>query len=346
MYKIKTSERTNDKATEFETKSLLYLLTKINGQNNVDLFIIDCFNDVTGSSSDYKKTWDVQSKGVSSLTPRTIGIGLYTLFSNYISDIVFSHYIFYMPPIKDIYINDLTAEMFDITNFKYTKVNKIKEGLQCEIVRRNDIDVNTADKMQMLDQFLEEVIVVIDRYEKADYIRSIIEFKNVDNLDDEFLTHIFDEIRNKQATKKIKNVYGEQVTSIQDADKFNKTIYRKDIELLVVNRVIGNDLFTSNGVPIYFIKEVQDMDEDDVIDLIQDCQSKISKTLFNKNNKKSFWSLLEKIMMSIVQKPSATIHDIADSIDTSLKASVFTLDDIAILYFIALVKDGMKNENS
>ena len=41
MYKIKTSERTNDKATEFETKSLLYLLTKINGQNNVDLFIID-----------------------------------------------------------------------------------------------------------------------------------------------------------------------------------------------------------------------------------------------------------------------------------------------------------------
>ncbi len=95
MYKIKTSERTNDKATELETKSLLYLLTKIKGKNNVDLFIIDCFNDVTGSSSDYKKTWDVQSKGVSSLTPRTIGIGLYTLFSNYISDIDFCHYILY-----------------------------------------------------------------------------------------------------------------------------------------------------------------------------------------------------------------------------------------------------------
>ncbi len=50
--------------------------------------------------------------------------------------------------------------------------------------------------------------------------------------------------------------------SIQDAEKFNKTIYRKDIELLVVNRVIGNDLFASNGVPTYFIKKVQDMDED------------------------------------------------------------------------------------
>ena len=28
MYKFKTSEQNNDKATEFETKSLLYLLTK------------------------------------------------------------------------------------------------------------------------------------------------------------------------------------------------------------------------------------------------------------------------------------------------------------------------------
>lgn len=48
MYKFKTSEQNNDKATEFETKSLLYLLTKIKGHSGISLFIIDCFNDVTG----------------------------------------------------------------------------------------------------------------------------------------------------------------------------------------------------------------------------------------------------------------------------------------------------------
>lgn len=31
MYKFKISEQNSDKATEFETKSLLYLLTKIKG---------------------------------------------------------------------------------------------------------------------------------------------------------------------------------------------------------------------------------------------------------------------------------------------------------------------------
>lgn len=62
MYTIKTSERNNDKATEYETKSLLYLLTKIKGHRSIDLFIIDCFNDVTGIAEGYKDSWDIQSK--------------------------------------------------------------------------------------------------------------------------------------------------------------------------------------------------------------------------------------------------------------------------------------------
>lgn len=67
MYRIKTSERNNDKATEYETKSLLYLLTKIKGHRTIDLFIIDCLNDVTGVAEGYKDSWDIQSKNVASL---------------------------------------------------------------------------------------------------------------------------------------------------------------------------------------------------------------------------------------------------------------------------------------
>lgn len=77
MYKFKTSEQNNDKATEFETKSLLYLLTKIKGHSGISLFIIDCFNDVTGVAEDYSDSWDIQSKNVASLTPRTVGKALY-----------------------------------------------------------------------------------------------------------------------------------------------------------------------------------------------------------------------------------------------------------------------------
>lgn len=346
MYRIKTSERNNDKATEFETKSLLYLLTKIKDHQKIDLFIIDCFNDVTGAKRDLKESWDVQSKGVASLSPKTIGVALYTLFANYVSDIDFTHYLLFSPPIKEIYLDDPSLETFDIKNFKKEKIVKIKEGLEDEIVRRNDSDMNNASNLSAIDSFLDRVIFIIDRCQKADYIKSIIEFKNIDHLDDAFLIKIFDEIRVLQSAKKIPNVYNKTVNSIQEAQTFNKTIHRKDIELLVVNRVIGNDLFSANGIPTYFIREVAGLDEEDIIDLIQECQTKLSRTLFNKSNKKTFWILLEKIMIEVTHKPSATIYDILSTINLELRNSVFTLDDKALLYLIALVKEGVYNENT
>ena len=346
MYRIKTSERNNDKATEYETKSLLYLLTKIEGNEKIDIFIIDCFNDVTGTKEDYKESWDVQSKGVASLSPKTIGAALYTLFANYVSDIDFTHYLLFFPSIKDSYLKNSSLETFGIINFEEEKRLKIKEGLEGEIARRNDPEVNNSSNLLSIDSFLSEVVFIIDRFQKADYIKSIIEFKNISRLDDLFLNKIFDEIRVLQSAKKIPNVYNQEVNSIQETDSFNKTIYRKDIELLVVNRVVGNDLFSESGIPTYFIREVVDLDEEDIIDLIQECQAKLSRTLFNKNNKKAFWILLEKIMLEVTHNPNATIYDIISTISSDLRNSVFTLDDKALLYLIALVKGGVHNENT
>lgn len=346
VYKFKTSEQNNDKATEFETKSLLYLLTKIKGHSSVNLFIIDCFNDVTAVSDNYSNSWDIQSKNVASLTPRTVGKALYTLFANYVSDIPFGHFILYLPQLKEPYVEDVSVELFTINNFKGTKSVDVRTGLKSEIERRNDPDINTPSSVSRLDQFLSEVIFVVDKYGKSDYIKSIIEFKNLSRLDDDFLVRIFDEIRAFQAAKKIKSVHGQEVSSIQEAEKFDKNIYRKDIELLVINRVIGNDLFASRGIPLYSMQEVQRMDTDDIADLIQECQAKISRTIFNKNNKRSFWLLLEEIMMILGKNDAEEIHSVLNQIPTQVKNKMFTLDDSALLYLIALVKEGLRNENS
>lgn len=345
MYRIKTSERNNDKATEYETKSLLYLLTKIKGHRTIDLFIIDCFNDVTGVAEGYKDSWDIQSKNVASLTPRKVGIALYTLFANYVSDLSFGQYILFLPPLKDSYVNDVTAEVFQIDNFVTGKTKDVKSGLEGEIERRNDADVNTSANLAKIDTFLSEVIFITDRYNKSEYIKSIIKFKNLSNLKDEFLIRIFEEIRAKQAVKKISNVDGVEVSSIQEATALGKNITRKEIELLVVNRVIGNDLFSKNGVPLYFIREISTMDEEDVADLIQECQSQIGKTLFNKNNKKAFWYLLEEIISVIEIDKKQGIRSILSQISTKAKGRVFTMDENALLYLIALVKEGLEHED-
>ena len=345
MYKFKTSERNNDKATEYETKSLLYLLTKIKRHRTIDLFIIDCFNDVTAVAEGYKDSWDIQSKNVASLTPRKVGIALYTLFANHVSDLSFGHYILFLPPLKDSYVNDVTAEVFQIDNFVTGKTKDVKSGLESEIDRRNDADVNTSANLAKIDAFLSEVIFITDRYNKSEYIKSIIKFKNLSSLKDEFLIRIFEEIRAKQAVKKISNVDGVEVSSIHEAAALGNNITRREIELLVVNRVIGNDLFSKNGVPLYFIREVSTMDEEDVTDLIQECQSQIGKTLFNKNNKKAFWYLLEEIISLIEIDKKQGIRSILSQISTKAKGRVFTMDENALLYLIALVKEGLEHED-
>ena len=66
-----------------------------------------------------------------------------------------------------------------MSNFKEKNRSRIKEGLTKEIHDRADSDVDTPANVLMVDSFLEKVLFVTDRYEKADYIRAIIQFKNI-----------------------------------------------------------------------------------------------------------------------------------------------------------------------
>lgn len=56
MYIFETTEQNNAKANDFETKSLLYLMSFKSDSTDIDSFFVDCFNDITGVSNDLLKT--------------------------------------------------------------------------------------------------------------------------------------------------------------------------------------------------------------------------------------------------------------------------------------------------
>ena len=353
MYTFRSTERTNDKATEFETKSLLYLMTRVKGHNKIDVFIIDCFNDVSGANPKITEIWDVQSKGVSSLTPRKIGASLYTLYENFISEMTFHHYILFMPILKLGYLHDEDLEVFDYLNFLTTKQSDVAEGLQVETIRRYNIEHPDAkieclsvEETAKVSEFLSEVVFVTDRYQKFEYVKDILLFKNASPKSDEFFTCIFDEIRVTQSGKKIKNVTGKSVASIREAISFDKNIHRKDVEVLIINRIIGYDIFSSFGIPVNFLGRIAEIEMEDVKDLVQNCRAQIAKTLFNKNNKKAFWLLLEDIISQVENDPKVSIEGIYIKIPSIIRNKVFTMDDTSLLFFISLVKDGIDNEDN
>ena len=187
MYQFMTTERNNEKASEYETKAMLYLFGCRQDSRDMDVFIIDCFNDVSGANSDVNRLWDVQSKGVKSLNPKKIGEALVTLFQNYISDIEFEHYILFMPKLKEMYLNDEDRTYFQIDNFKSQYIDKVKQGLKSEYERRNNLEPQETD----LDNFLQMVEFVIAEEQKQGYLRSRLRYK-CRGRREENRNHLFD----------------------------------------------------------------------------------------------------------------------------------------------------------
>ncbi|MEI8636778.1 hypothetical protein [Vibrio coralliilyticus] len=121
MYTFKNTEINNKKASDFETKSMLYLLGMREDSESIELITVDCFNDVTGIDSQFSKLWDVQSKNHSSLPPSKIGESLYTLYTNYVSNFDFYQYILFIPKLKKEYLIDDSKNIYGYNNIDVKK---------------------------------------------------------------------------------------------------------------------------------------------------------------------------------------------------------------------------------
>ncbi|HEY9187784.1 MAG TPA: hypothetical protein VIR55_07750 [Ignavibacteria bacterium] len=341
MYQFCTTERNNSKANEYETKSMLYLLSYRKDSNEIDTFLIDCFNDVTGVSTDVTKLWDVQSKNVKSLNPMKIGIALITLFQNYISSITFNHYILFMPKLTKMYLNDETLSVYFFDNFIDKYQSKVIDGLEKEYLRRNGVAANPNS----ISTFLEKVTFVNAADDKVEYIKNIVKFKNLVTIDDAFFVAIFDEIRDKQTKLKNIDIEGKQVGCAKEALAFEKVIHRSEIDTLIINRFVGVDLFSNRMIPNLFFDEVKDYDLEQRKDIIQECNASISKIIFNKNNKKIFWNFFENTIFLVKKNARMSPREIFDELKKKKIRFPASLDELSTIYLISILKECLDNEH-
>lgn len=345
MYEFNTTEQNLGKANDFETKAMLYLMSFRADSKNITIFFIDCFNDITGADDDILSLWDVQVKNVSSLRPKTIGESLITLFQNYISDINFSEYILFIPELKELYLNNTKLLDFKVDNFKEEYKEIIIKGIETEYIRRNkDRVLKDSDLRNKIEEFIEIIMFVVGKKEKKVYINNIINFRS-HNKGENFYNLIFDEIRNKQAELKNINIHKLTIKKAPEVIKFNKYITRKQLEMLIVNRIIGIELFTSSRIPNDFYDELVNMNKVERKEVIQECNANISKLFFDKNSQKKelFWSLLEEILTYIEVYPN--IRDVLGKIRCN-NIPKFIDDEFTLLYLISMVKEGIEENDS
>lgn len=335
-YTFKNTEINNKKASEFETKSLLYL---ISNKKEIEYITFDCFNDVSGVNKKNDKIWDVQSKNEKSLSPKKIGKYLFTLFDNYISTFSFYEFIFFAPILKDDYKINSKLNIYNLNNIEKETLKRISNGLTEEVTR---VKGTSVDYSKQIEIFLDKVFIVEDNSTENEYIKAVTKFKKVGVKSDDFYNSVFTDLRNIQSAKKNSYIENEIISEIRDVLTFNRHLSTKDIEILIISRIIGVEIFNYSSIPITFFPLIKSFDNEDVKDIIQDCNSNLSRAFFNKNSNKVFWNVCEKIISFLNENESKDVEHIYTEAFKGYTFRILYLKDLTIKYLISIIIEGTK----
>ncbi len=337
-YTFRNTEINNEKASVFETKSLLYLIGKSGSKKEIEYITFDCFNDVSGIDKSGTNIWDIQSKNEAKLNPKKIGKYLFTLFDNSISKLSFKEFIFFTQKLDENYKTDINLNIYNCSNFTTQTLSRIKNGLIEEVDRvLGDATIHTVD----IEKFLNNVIIVEDDTTEQEYLKLIIKFKNKSLKNDDFYLTAFKELRDIQSSKKNSYIENETIANILDVIKYNRHLKILDIDTFILCRILGFELFTYKGIPVYFSVYTDHLPIDDRKDLVQDCNSNLSRCLFNKNSNKEFWSICERIISHLENNIQKDVEKIFQSIFNGYVIKFSYLDQTTIKYLIALIMEGL-----
>lgn len=341
-YVFEYTEKTAEKASEFETKALLYLIGIDKDKKKISLTFIDCFNDVTGTDKNSSALWDIQSKGVANMSPSQIGRSLITLLLNSLSNLNFCKFALFMPEPKPEYLVRTELTEFGIDNLEPIQ-DKIRSGLKKEWLKRRELSaLNTIQELE-LDKFLQKIRFIADKSSNKDYIKNITPFKSSNIKKDEFYNTIFREIKEQQTLKKLSSIHHSKITKIAEALAFERHINSLDLSKLIINRIVGHDVFKFKLIPLNFLPEISGLSKDSVTELVFVCNQQIAKAFFDKNKRVIFWDFLESALLNISKNPnfsSREIYEEAQQIKGFENSSLYGMPGI---FFISIVMDGLEN---
>ena len=341
-YTFKNTEINNEKASTFETKSLLYLIGQRKDSKDILYVTFDCFNDVSGINKNHDKIWDIQSKNEANINPKKIGKYLYTLFDNSTSIFEFIELIFFCPKLKDEYKIDTSKNIYNLTNIEVKTLARIENGLSEEVTRVRGLEDDFSKEKK---SFFSKVLFVEDNLSENEYIKAITKFKNVDLKNEIFYTALFSELRNIQTAKKNSYIENETIAEIIDVLNFQRHLSSKDIELLIISRIIGTELFVSLSIPLYFSPVTDKLSIEDKKDLLQECNSNLSRAFFNKNSNKIFWQICERIIEYVEISGNKDVQDIYKLLFNDYEFKLSYLTENTVLYLISIIIQGINHDN-
>ena len=341
-YVVRSTEKLRKYGAEYETKALLYLMHSLEDSKDIYFFVIDFFNDLTGMDSFAFRLWDVQSKGAHKVSPKAVGKELVTLFKNFISDIKFEAYILFIGSVSSSVRKNPDKKVFGIDNISEGAIKLVKAGLIEEGKRKEYIDDDSLTDIN-IDTFLNKVLFVVDENKRpSEYVRSIIEHHPKIIPEEKILEAIFNEIRDKQSSKKnVSAIEGVVINTADEALNYCRHLTSNEIRLVILQRIITRNPL-GKGVPTSFVPIYTLWPPEVQLEKLEECQGAFCRALFNKNAADGFWSLFDKIYQLVIDKPEESVQQIYQCLPNKCLTGCPDLDALSVKYFISVVKDGIQ----
>lgn len=344
VYTVSSSEKSRKSAADAETKALLYLMNFHENSDEVHYFVVDFFNDLTGMDRMAGRLWDIQSKGAKNNSPKELGRELVTLYKNFVSYLTFDSYILFVGGVSSTVRIDSTKTIFKIDNIKESSRKKLKEGLTEEARSKTYIDNDEIIEYK-IDDFLNQVLFVVDDKEPSDYVKSIIKDHIALIPKNDELTSIFNEIRRIQSDKKNTDpVESISITSIDQSLNYYRHLTSGQIKTLVIGRLINKDPF-EKSCPVPFIDIFNSFPPEAKKDALEECKLAYSRALFNKNCAEEFWILFNETYNKIIEYPNKNVEELFNLLKRSTKQGCPDFDVLSLKYFIATIKEGLHYDN-
>lgn len=338
-YKVQSSEKLRKSGADFETKAMLYLMNFRQDSTEMNYFVVDFFNDVTGMDRMARKLWDLQSKASKTGSAKTIGRELVTLYKNYISDLNFFTYIIFLGAVPDSFRIDSKRTVFQSDNITEKALKSVICGLKEECKNKEYIKAAQINDLK-IDLFVKQVWFVVDDKEPTDYIRAIIQDHPKIIPAKSELIAIFNEIRNKQSEKKNTLVEGIVIDRADEVLSYGRHLTTSEIRLLVLQRIINSNPL-GKGIPIPFLTLISKLPEEQCQGIVEQCQRSLCMALFNKSAAQGFWKLFENIYTLLLKYSDKSIDFIFQNLEADIIDECPDFDVLSLKYFIAKIKEGI-----
>lgn len=344
-YSFPSLERGTASGNAAETCALLHLMCFADERDEIDLFAIDCFNDVTGMDNACFTLHDVQSKASKNTTPAKLGEYLATLFQNAVSE--FSQYFVTLtlfvggvsPSVKE----DPAMEEFGFHNMKPAAQNSVRGHLIAACSKRHDGTFKELVTDENIDDFLSRVRIVTAKADPTEYIRALAHDSSALLPGRKELLNIFGQIRDKQSSFKNRDeILSATIERPDEVMDYGRVFKVRDIKLLIIERLLNREYF-KDAVPEEFQAYLNGLPaEERDEDIIEDCRLEMFTQYFDKNDTDAFWSFLDEIVAVVKVDPAMTLLQIHNAISRDTLRACRHMTRYSRLFFISIVKDGVQ----